>query len=71
MGLNSNVKPLYLSRLEPMVVLSKLEKAAQLEQELSEAEAHALNRLNAELEQWLQSSPPFRGRACDKLLSHQ
>ena len=48
-----------------------LEPAAKLERELSEAETRGLDRLNAEFEDWLQDNPPFRGRACDKLLRHQ
>ena len=48
-----------------------LEPAAKSEHALTEAETQALDRLNAEFEEWLQDNPPFRGRACDKLLQHQ
>ena len=48
-----------------------LEPAAQLAQELSEAEEQALQRLNIELDELLRGNPPFRGRTCDKVLGHQ
>ena len=50
---------------------STLERGAQLESALTDAEEHALHQLNVELDAWLRGNPPFDGRACDKLLWHQ